>query len=69
MKEEEQLDKLFEALTGLDYGTWLRLKRAIDMQFDFLQSKNTLTEESVQRVYESFPSRFKAQSFEPATDE
>ncbi len=69
MKEEEQLDKLFEALTGLDYGTWLRLKRAIDMQFDFLQSKNTLTEESVQRVYESFPSRFKVQSFEHATDE
>lgn len=69
MKKEDQLDKLFEALTGLDYGTWLRLKRAIDMQFDFLQSKNTLTEKSVQRVYESFPSRFKAQSFEPATDE
>lgn len=55
MKKEEQLEKLFEALTGLDYGTWLRLKRAIDMRFNVLLSINTLMEESVRRVCERFP--------------
>lgn len=59
MNEEEQFDKLFEALKGLDYGTWLRLKSSIDVEFDYLQSTNTLTEENVRRVYESLPSNRK----------
>ena len=59
MKKEEQFDKLFEALTELDYGTWLRLKSSIDVEFDYLQSTNTLTEESVRRIYESLPSNRK----------
>lgn len=35
MKKEEQFDKLFEALKGLDYGTWFLLKKAIDAHFKF----------------------------------
>ena len=55
MKKEEQLDKLFEALIGIDYGTWLRLKSVIDMRFNVWLSINTLMEESVRRVCERFP--------------
>ena len=64
MKKEDQLDKLFEALKGLDYDTWLRLKRAIDMRFNVLLSTNTLTEESIRRIRESFPSNRREQTMQ-----
>ncbi|MCI6604009.1 MAG: hypothetical protein MSC43_07475 [Clostridiales bacterium] len=59
MKKEEQFDKLFEALRELDYGTWLQLKNAIGMQFNISLSTKTLTEESVRRIRENFPSNRK----------